>query len=368
MIKSTIKVNLNKNSYPIFLGENHIDIACEIISNLGEFSKIIIITDKNVGKLYLNRIVNSFASKNLNPESIVLPDGEKTKSFFYLKMLIERILKKRIDRNAILIALGGGVIGDLVGLAASLILRGIEYVQIPTTLLAQVDSSVGGKTAINSQFGKNLIGTFKQPKAVISSLNTLKTLDKRDINAGYAEIFKYALIKDKKFFDWLLINGSKVIKLKTSECTYAIEKSCKIKSKIVAEDEKEKGVRALLNLGHTFGHSLESINNYSKKINHGEAVLVGICMALKFSYFMKICKENYFQICEKHFKENNLKYLLNHFKIKTSAKELLKHMEFDKKTKNGTLNFILVSQIGKASIFGLNNKRKVLNFLEKEYF
>ena len=217
---------------------------------------------------------------------IILPDGEKIKSFKYLQELIEKILKFGVDRNSLIICFGGGVLGDLVALAASnLFLRGIDFVQIPSTLLAQVDSSVGEETGINSKYGKN-IETFKQPKSVIISIDILKTLDKREIISGYAEILKYSFIKDPLFFNWLKLNGKKVISLDPSSCIYAVKKSCSIKSNIVSKDEKEIGIREILNFGHTFGHAIESMTGYSNKIKHGESIFVEYYFGNKiFQYF-----------------------------------------------------------------------------------
>ena len=274
MIKPKTKVKLGENSYPIYIEENIVSEIGNIIGKIGSFSKYILVTDSNVAKFYLKDVENSLKILQKPFKSIILRPGEKTKSFNNLNYLLEKILQNKIDRNSVVIALGGGVIGDLVGFAASIVLRGLPYIQIPTTLLAQVDSSVGGKTGINSIYGKNLIGSFKQPIAVISSINMLNSLQKREINSGYAEILKYSLIADKNFFKWLLDNGKDIIKLQPKNCIKAIKKSCEIKSDIVSMDEKESGIRAFLNLGHTFGHSIESITNYSKKINHGEAVLL----------------------------------------------------------------------------------------------
>lgn len=368
MIKSKIIIKLGSYSYPIFIEENIINNLGEIIKNFGNYSRYLLITDTNVAKLYLKKIEASFKSSKLPSDSIILKPGEKTKSFYHFQLLLEKILEKRIDRNSILIAIGGGVIGDIVGLASSVILRGVPYIQVPTTLLAQVDSAVGGKTGINSKFGKNLIGTFKQPLAVISSINTLKSLGSRQVFSGYAEILKYALIDDKKFFNWLQNCGNKLIKLDNEVCIKAIKKGCEIKSKIVIQDEKERGIRAFLNLGHTFAHSLESITNYSNKILHGEAVLVGMLMAIKFSIYLKLCNPEIAIIYQKHLQELNIKYLVNDYKINTQPEEIYNHMLFDKKNFNGKMNLILIKNIGQPLIHTLKNKKILINFLRKEVF
>ena len=368
MIKPRTRVKLGENSYPIYIEENIISEIGNIIKKFGSFSKYILVTDNNVAKFYLKDVKNSLKQLQKPVKFIILKPGEKTKSFYNLNYLSEKILKNKIDRNSVIIALGGGVIGDLVGFAASIVLRGLPYIQIPTTLLAQVDSSVGGKTAINSIYGKNLIGSFKQPIAVISSINMLNSLRRREINSGYAEILKYSLIADKKFFIWLLNHGKDIIELQPKNCIKAIKKSCDIKSKIVSIDEKEGSIRAFLNLGHTFGHSIESITNYSNKINHGEAVFVGTLMALKFSNYLNLCKSEIPKKYEEHLKSLGIKHLIHDYKIKTNSEEIYKHMLFDKKINNGKLNFIIIRDFGKPQIYKLENKKTLITFLRKEVF
>ena len=256
--------------------------------------------------------------------------------------------------------------GDLVGLASSLILRGLDFVQVPSTLLAQVDSSVGGKTGINSKYGKNLIGSFNQPKSVIISTDILKTLNKRDVNSGYAEILKYSFINDKKFFNWLVKNGKKVISLHTESCVYAIKKSCSIKSKIVSIDEKEKGIRELLNFGHTFGHAIEAITGYKNKIKHGEAIFIGMHLAIKFSTFLKICKKDVLEKYSSHLKNLKINYKLSDYNIRISPKIFLRHMRFDKKVKNNKIKLILIKDIGSPIRLFLENEKLLSNFLKNE--
>ena len=357
-------VKLKDSSYPIFIGKNLIENINLYIPEVNNFSKIIIITDKTVYK-NLNKkiktVESNFSKKILK---FIVPQGEKTKSFFYLESLVEKILKKKIDRNSLILCIGGGVIGDLVGLVSSLLLRGIKFVQIPTTLLAQVDSSVGGKTAINSKLGKNLIGSFYQPKAVLISLNTLKNLPHRQIISGYAEILKYSLIKDNAFFFWLKKNGQKIISLDNRCLIYAIKKSCQIKSKIVSEDEKEKGIREILNLGHTFGHAIESQTGFSKKILHGEAVFLGIFLAIKFSIFLGFGKKKMIESYENHMKHLKIPFKLSDYNLKFTYKEFIKHLRFDKKVKNNKLKFILLKQYGKTLSYTLNNEKLLVKFLE----
>ena len=331
---------------------------------LSDYSRIIVVTDKTIYKNFKEEI-NRF-SFNLKSDVITLPSGERIKCFKFLEILLNKFLSKRIDRQTLIVCIGGGVIGDLVGLAANLALRGIDFVQIPTTLLSQVDSSVGGKTAINSKYGKNLIGTFNQPKIVIICLHFLKKLPKRELMAGYAEIIKYGFIENKKFFVWLKKTGDKILKLQNKACTKAIKESCKIKSNIVSEDEKEKGRREILNFGHTFGHALESITGFSKKLNHGESIFLGMYLAIKFSIFLGYCKENIIKEYTNHLEKLNISYKFSDYNIKLTPKLLLKHLKFDKKVREKKLRFILLSDIGKVKLYTLKDEKILLDFLKKE--
>ena len=359
------KVSLGINSYKIFIGKDIHKSLTDYISNYKNYSKTVVISDKNI--LKKNPILfNNFLKKEIEFDQIILPHGEKIKSFEYLELIVEKILKLEVDRDTLLICIGGGVLGDLVGLASSLILRGLDFVQVPSTLLAQVDSSVGGKTGINSKYGKNLIGSFNQPKSVIISTDILKTLNKRDINSGYAEILKYSFINDKKFFNWLVKNGKKVISLHTESCAYAIKKSCSIKSKIVSIDEKEKGIRELLNFGHTFGHAIEAITGYKNKIKHGEAIFIGMHLAIKFSIFLKICKKDVLEKYSSHLKNLKINYKLSDYNIRISPKSFLRHMRFDKKVKNNKIKLILIKDIGSPIRLFLENEKLLSNFLKNE--
>ena len=361
---SKIKVNLGNRSYPIFIGNDLFSSFDKLIEGFSKYSKVVIVSDNNVKKSINDFFFLLKQKSNKNIISFSLPPGEKSKSFEYLELLCEKILEKRIDRKTLLVCVGGGVIGDLVGLTASILLRGIDYVQIPTTLLSQVDSSVGGKTAINSKLGKNLIGTFYQPKAVLISLNTLQSLPYRQIISGYAEILKYSLIKDDTFFFWLKKNGHKIISLDNRSLIYAIKKSCQIKSEIVSEDEKEKGIREILNLGHTFGHAIESQTGFSKKILHGEAVFLGIFLAIKFSIFLGFGKKKMIESYENHMKHLKIPFRLSDYNLKFTYKEFIKHLRFDKKVKNNKLKFILLKEYGKTLSYTLNNEKLLVKFLE----
>ena len=366
MTNNTVTVKLGSDSYPIYIEEELISKAGKIIGLIGSYQKVVIVTDKNVARLHLKELEESFSSKKIRIEKVILPAGEHTKSFYHLNFLLNKMLSFKIDRQSLIVSFGGGVIGDLVGLAASIVLRGLDYVQIPTTLLSQVDSSVGGKTAINTTYGKNLVGTFKQPKAVISSLSTLRTLKKREIRSGYAEIIKYALIRDKVFFSWLQKNGFNLLSLDSYSCEHAIKKSCLIKSEIVSRDEKENGIRALLNLGHTFGHVLESVNKYSKTIQHGEAVLVGIMLAIKLSVSLNFSDKKIIEECQNHFNDLKLKYRIKDFKLKVTMGKFIELLSYDKKVKNGKINFILLKGIGNGFIYDQVKEKDLIKLLMKE--
>ena len=347
-----IDVNISKQkAYDIIVGESLIKQSGSIIKNYFKDSKAIIITDENIAPHHLSSLNSSLMESQINYTNIILPSGEKVKSFHFLENLCSEILKKNIERKDIIIALGGGVIGDLSGFAAGIIRRGIRYIQIPTTLLAQVDSSVGGKTAIDTKHGKNLIGLFNQPSLVICDTTTLNSLDEREIISGYAEIVKYALIKDKEFFEWLLINGQKIIKKDRDALEYAIVKSCKHKAQIVCSDEFEiNNYRALLNFGHTFAHAIENALNYKDTLKHGEAVAIGIIMAFELSILLNLCKKDDLIIVKKHFTSLGLPTSLNFLKNEIDVNMILKPMLQDKKNINGKVIFILAKSIGSAFV------------------
>lgn len=278
-----VTVPLGDRSYDILVGAGALRYLPDRLSPMLKRPRVFVLTDETVAGLHLDALRACLSDAGISIEAKALPAGEQTKSLTQLEAVLDWLLVGGADRSDVLIALGGGVIGDLAGLAASLMKRGMNFVQIPTTLLAQVDSSVGGKTAINSAHGKNLIGAFYQPQLVIADIDLLKTLPMRQIRAGYAEIVKYGLINDAAFFEWLEANGEDVLALNDAALAHAVGHSCAAKADIVAQDERESGVRALLNLGHTFGHALEAANNYGPDLLHGEAVACGMALALAYS-------------------------------------------------------------------------------------
>ena len=345
-----IKINLKYDSYYIFLKHNIFDHIIKFHKKHYTDCKAIIITDHNVKKLYLKDLTNRFSIKNITVNSYSVLNGEKSKSFKTIESIAEKIIKKGINRNDIIYAFGGGVIGDLTGFLSSILLRGIKFIQIPTTLLSQVDSSVGGKTAINSKLGKNLIGTFFQPSAVFIDPNTLNTLPKRELLAGYAEVVKYGLINDRFFFNWLNKNIRDNLNLVPKNIIKIISTCVKKKAEIVRLDEKEKKIRMLLNLGHTFAHAIENELNY--KIRHGEAVSIGLLMAMKLSYNLGYATEKDFNLLENHLKTSKLPIKLKDLsnKKKWSSTDILKKMQTDKKSYKGSIQFILCKGIGTAFI------------------
>ena len=367
-----LKVDLQDRSYNIVIGSDLIKNVGQFIPSLIKNTSVIIITDQNVADFHLSKLVYALDAEKLAYSVVTLPPGESTKEFNHFQNLISKILDKNPERSTSLIALGGGVVGDLAGFAASIILRGINYFQIPTTLLAQVDSSVGGKTGVNSEHGKNLIGTFYQPKGVLIDTNVLATLSKRELLAGYAEVVKYGIIGDKKFFEWLEINGEALIKGDEGLQKYAIMESCRAKAKIVNQDEKETGNRALLNFGHTFGHALEAEMGYSSRLLHGEAVAIGMLLAFDLSVLMGFCAKEEAARVQKHFLSMGLPTQLDDILEKNyDSQVLLDHMARDKKVKNGQLNFILTRGVGNAfitsevereSVIAVLNRRKKIKY------
>lgn len=347
---NSLKVELGKRSYNILIGNGLIGQAGTHVAKVIPAKKVFIVTDDNVAPLYLKKLENSLDAEGIKHSHCILPHGEKSKSFVSLEGLLDKIFAQNPDRRTTLIALGGGVIGDLTGFAASIVLRGINFIQIPTTLLAQVDSSVGGKTGINNSFGKNLVGSFYQPLLVLADIDVIKTLPKREFLSGYAEVVKYGLINDVGFFNWLDENSEKILKYDNDSLQYIVRASCAAKAKIVVEDEHEGGVRALLNLGHTFGHALEKETGYSDKLLHGEAVAIGTIFAFKLSYKLGLCKKEDVIAVENHFKKIGLRTSPLEVQKVWDKEKLLGAMRQDKKAYDGKMTFILTDRVGSSFI------------------
>lgn len=362
-----VKLELVKNSYDIVIGDKIFNHLPALLKKIIKTEQVIIITDKNLAELYLNKAENLLSQEFTQVNSITLNEGEELKSYQSFASLCEKILSFTPDRNCCLIALGGGVIGDLVGFAASVILRGINFIQIPTSLLACVDSSVGGKTGINSDYGKNLIGSFKQPKLVFIDVDTLTSLPYREYLAGYVEACKYSLINNREYFLYLVANEDKIKARDKDFLVELIKYSCQSKADIVAQDETEKtGVRALLNLGHTFAHSLEKAFSYSADLKHGEAVAIGMVLAFKFSAKLDLCASSETKLLEQHFNNLEINYELKNLPKKLQASELVSYMYQDKKVENGKLNFILNRKIGESFMQKDVASDLLTDFLENE--
>lgn len=346
----TVTVKLDKRSYEIIVGEDLLPTAASYIAPLLKRKRAFIVTDAQVATLHLNSLQTSLEKAGIECHAIILPAGESTKSLQHLEDLLNRIFDHKPERKDTLIALGGGVVGDITGFAASILLRGVEFIQIPTTLLAQVDSSVGGKTGVNNHYGKNLIGSFYQPKLVLADMSLLKTLPKRDYLSGYAEVVKYGLINDHDFFEWLNERSAQFSKRDPEALRQAVVKSCQAKASIVAQDEREGNVRALLNLGHTFGHALEKAMGYDGRLLHGEAVAIGMVMAFEFSANQNLCSKEEARAVKTHLSSVGLPTHPNDIFADWNVNDLVDFMHQDKKVSSGKLVFILARGIGKSFI------------------
>ena len=368
-ILHNVPVALADRSYEIKIGQGLLEQAGELIAPHVKRPFVAIVTDANVAKIHLATLEKSLAAKGITSKTIILPAGEATKSYKYLAELCDGLIAAGVERRDVVIALGGGVIGDITGFAASILRRGVNFVQIPTSLLAQVDSSVGGKTGINSPLGKNLIGAFHQPVLVLADLHVLNTLPGRQRAAGYAEIAKYGLLGNAKFFEWLDLNVETIVNggNDLSAIAHAVRTSCEMKAQIVAEDETETGVRALLNLGHTFGHALEAACGYSDRLLHGEAVSIGMVQAFKFSERLGHCARGLSTQVATHLKRAKLPTHASEISgALPPPNELVELMRQDKKAVAGKLTFILAKSIGESFIAKNVDDAAVLTFLEKD--
>ena len=350
-VYDSLSLELGERSYQILIGANLINDAGAFILPVLRQPRVVVITDENVAQLYLPNLKRSLSSAGIGHSEIILQAGECTKSLSHLESIIDQLLMQKIDRDTTLIALGGGVIGDLTGFAAAVVLRGIDFIQIPTTLLSQVDSSVGGKTGINTKYGKNLIGSYYQPKLVLADITSLESLPLREILSGYAEVVKYGLINDAPFFDWLEKSGNALCEGDKALRQQAVMTCCRAKADIVSQDERESGERALLNLGHTFGHALEADIGYSDTILHGEAVALGIILAHELSVTMKLCSKEVVHRVKDHYQSVGLPVSPSDISgYNWNPNRLISQMKSDKKVKDGRLTFILTKGIGSAFI------------------
>lgn len=336
-------VDLKERSYPIYIGSSLIGVPDTFKKHIAA-NQVLIVSNETVAPLYLEQLRNSLASFDI--AEIILPDGEQYKTLDTVSLIFDKLMELRFNRSCTLIALGGGVVGDITGFAAACYQRGVNFIQVPTTLLAQVDSSVGGKTGVNHPLGKNMIGAFYQPRAVIADTDTLNTLDDRQLSAGIAEVIKYGLIRDTGFIDWLDTNMQQLLSRDTASLTMAIEKSCLHKAEVVAADELEAGQRALLNLGHTYGHAIETAMGYGEWL-HGEAVAAGMCMAARQSQALGwISAEDTARV----------RRLVSSANLPTDkpqsldGREMLKNMQVDKKVLDGKIRLVLLQGLGNAVV------------------
>jgi len=361
MISETqiLTVDLGERSYPIYIGEQLIGRQ-DIYKNHIRSRQVLVVTNTTIAPLYLDIVTDALSSFQV--ETVILPDGEEYKNINTLDDIFSSLLSNRFDRGCTLVALGGGVVGDMTGFAAACYQRGVDFVQIPTTLLSQVDSSVGGKTGVNHPLGKNMIGAFHQPQCVIADTLTLNTLDKRQLSAGLAEVIKYGLINDLQFFEWIEENIDLLMQREPAAMAYAIKRSCEDKANVVAADEKEAGQRALLNLGHTFGHAIETGMGYGEWL-HGEAVATGMCMAARLSQkHGKITQQDV----------ERIESLIDKVGLPTmpprqiSGDKFKELMAVDKKVKDGKLRLVLMQSLGQSEVTGEFDKQ-LLNELLNEY-
>jgi 3-dehydroquinate synthase len=339
----TLTVQLGDRSYPIHIGQHLLDQP-ELLTRHVDSRQVMIVTNETIAPLYLEKVKRAFTDRQL--ATVILPDGESYKTIDCAMTVFDELLRLKFSRSAHLVALGGGVIGDLTGFAAACYQRGVPFIQIPTTLLSQVDSSVGGKTAVNHPRGKNMIGAFYQPKCVIADMTMLETLPDRELAAGLAEVIKYGLIRDPAFFGWLEANLDALLGRNAEALTYAVEQSCRNKAEVVAADERESGERATLNLGHTFGHAVETGLGYGEVL-HGEAVAIGTCQVADLSRRLGWLTDN---------DVNRIVTLLQRAQLPVNppsvldADAFLEHMAVDKKNVEGQLRLILLEKIGRATL------------------
>lgn len=355
-----IRVELEERSYDILIGRNVLSNIGDCIQSLGLSPKIAIVTNPTVYPLYGGVVADSLKKVGFDVLTVTIPDGEEYKDLLWVEHIYDELLKAKLDRSSSLVALGGGVIGDITGFAASTYMRGISYVQVPTTLLAQVDSSVGGKTGVNHKLGKNMIGTFWQPRLVWIDVETLKTLKKREFLAGIAEVIKYGVIWDEELFGFLETKRHDILNLDIDALVYIIKRSCAIKAEVVSKDERESGLRSVLNFGHTIGHAIETITGYTRYL-HGEAVAIGMCLEARLSSMLTfIDRDKVFRI----------KSLIESYGLPSEMpsdidiRHVLSSMKLDKKAVAGELRFILPEKIGKVRIHKGVSEKMIRDLLQ----
>lgn len=349
MTHTALSVDLGRRSYDIVIGDDVLARAGTLIRPHLARPWTAIVTDRNVAALHLEELRRSLAAAGLASDVVVLPPGEGSKRFAEFERLVEALLALRPERSDCLVAFGGGVVGDMAGFAASVLLRGIDFIQIPTTLLAQVDSSVGGKTGIDSVHGKNLVGSFHQPRLVLADSDVLKTLPKREMLAGYAEVAKYGIIGDAAFFAWLETDAARVVAGDAEAVARAVTVSCEAKARVVAADEREAGLRETLNFGHTFGHALEAESGFSDALLHGEAVAFGMVLAARLSVVLGHCPAKDADRVAAHLAAIGLPARFKSLpQYKWNAERLVEHMAHDKKVRDGRVGFVLTRGIGTA--------------------
>ena len=361
----SLRVALAERSYDIVVGPGLIETAGAAMLPLLRRRQTVIVTDEQVARYHLPALRRSLDEHGIANHAIVLPPGEGTKDLAHFGQLIDGVLAIGIERGTMLVALGGGVVGDIAGFAAATLLRGIDFVQIPTTLLAQVDSSVGGKTAINTAAGKNLVGAFYQPRLVLADTASLATLPRREVRAGYGEVVKYGLIRDAQFFEWLEAEGRAVCDLEPAALTRAVMVSCRMKAEIVAADERETGDdRALLNFGHTFGHALEAETGFGERLLHGEAVALGMVLAFDFAVRLGLATGQEAHRVRRHLAASGLPTTLAEIGLSGDAADrLLAHMGKDKKVRDGAITLILPRGIGDCFVMRDAPRDRLREFL-----
>ncbi len=363
----TVRVGLDDRAYDVVVGQGLLENAGTLVAPFLKRGRTAIVSDATVWALHGKTLTAALDAAGIAAQAVIVPPGEPTKSWEGLADVSSRLLALELDRGDLIIAFGGGVVGDLAGFAAAIYKRGIDFIQIPTTLLAQVDSSVGGKTAIDTPQGKNLIGAFHQPRLVLADLDVLSTLSDREMRAGYAEVIKYGLLGDFDFFEWLEVNAAKVLARDPDALAYAVARSVEMKAEIVAEDEKEAGRRALLNLGHTFGHALEAETGYGEALLHGEAVAAGSALAFRFSASQGLCPAQDALRAVAAIAAAGLPTRLQDVGSGAfNAAPLVRHMGQDKKAEGGKLTFILARALGDAFVAKDVDADAIRDFLVSE--